>query len=747
MYVWFLALALLPAQGSEGSPDALSWEVGEPAESPLLGYAWDEGDRIPVLRGAQPERISVGEAGANRWTRSYFNFNEGRGARCRDLVDGHRRLGSQGLEWSPGRFGTGVEFSGAESRLGFGPGSAALFSTPSTVSFWLRPLELVDRRNVFEVPGLYRLTLEKDGWLRLVTADGGLNMAATVQVGRWHHVGIVVDGPDYAEVRLILDGEFQARRTSTCLQPDGAQEFVWGNHGGQASARFQLDDLRIDARARTSKELLDVGMGTVSPGPHRLRLDYGERLEELEVWGQVHALPQLSGAALAAGQLRHAKAGDEGLRRVAGHWEFHPADVRPRARTTHPTVHVGGQRIFIYGGEVRDTHGVAWAVTDDTWLYDTAEKSWEQVVGGPAPAPRCHQDAAYSPDHDLVLFPAGWRNDLDPSIQYRDLWCFFPESGRWERRLPKGARLPRTSNSCVVYHPPTRRFLLFLGGRRRVYVYDPLTNELEVNSPFEIVDQDGGESEFSVRGSMMSGFDPNTGLVVLFGGEMGYPDTIFYDQTILYDPARNRCTVLDAPGPSPRVRSAFAYDEKRGHFVLFGGVQDQGSTRNGDLWVFDPRTRAWSSVESSATPTQRGGFYGMAYEPVQDRFFVLCGRHSLAAFLDEAWSLALDPGAEAQATYAFDRAGFGSAQTLYVDTRGGAPASVDWAASSDGGRWGPWRNAADAPVEGRFVQLRITLGGGASVPELVRLGFGASSLPDLDDGQERARFDVAPLEE
>ena len=83
------------------------------------------------------------------------------------------------------------------------------------------------------------------------------------------------------------------------------------------------------------------------------------------------------------------------------------------------------------------------------------------------------------------------------------------------------------------------------------------------------------------RVSPIMGYDPETGLILRFGGAMLVDgEQVYTDTTALYDHAENRWTVLQLDlAPTPRVRAGFAYDTIRKRFVLFGGVRDQFSNR------------------------------------------------------------------------------------------------------------------------------------------------------------------------
>jgi hypothetical protein len=287
--------------------------------------------------------------------------------------------------------------------------------------------------------------------------------------------------------------------------------------------------------------------------------------------------------------------------------------------------------------------------------------------------------------------------------------------------------MPRQSDAGLVYHPPSKRFLLFTNTSQ--YAYDPAQDRWEQIAKPSAVDRDGKPAERLGRISPMTGFDPGTQQIVSFGGARQHDGKrVYLGDTALYDAARNQWTVL-APkrAPSPRVRSGFAYDSRRGRFVLFGGVQDQFSTRDRDLWSFDARSGEWTPLEAANTPSARGGFYGMAYDAERDEFALIAGRHSVERFHDEAWHLSLDPAAPGRATWVFDREAAAGADRVQIAFSGDGEPSLEVATSSDTNAW------SEPSSDARFVRVAIAfraVADGATAPLRVRrvaLADGAAS--------------------
>jgi hypothetical protein len=395
-------------------------------------------------------------------------------------------------------------------------------------------------------------------------------------------------------------------------------------------------------------------------------------------------------------------------------------------------VYIGEHRAFVWSGEVRDSHRGGMINTDDTWIFHTDTGTWRQVPTTVQPAPACHQAAAYSPDHELVLYAGGWRNDDQGSFQYSTTWVYHTEEERWEERHPGGDPFPVSSDADVVYHPGERKFVMLMAGPGEVFLYDPEADTWEKRPAPKAFDLAGARSDYRPGGSPIAGFDPVSGLIVVFGGVLRSPEgeKLYHDRTALYDLAANQFIALEPERhPGPRVRSAFAYDSRRERFVLFGGVQDQSSERMRDLWSFDPERREWREHRAGNTPSARGGYYDMAYDPELDRFFVLCGRHSLKVFLNDAWSLELDESAVGVARYVFDREQLGGCTSWFAEWRAPGDSRVElrFRGSADLLAWEGWSASPEEVLarDGRWLQVEVQLhpGSQGETPELGVMGF------------------------
>jgi hypothetical protein len=698
--------SLMAANGPLGPRERLAYSLRLGTGERLLGYSWDDGPEIPYLGCGRRVELEYGERSDPTPAQLYLPMNSWAEAG----LSGATLIEFQGVARAEGRFGPGLALAaGTRIRLCLpDPGPDA---RGWTVSFWLRPTAGSPGREFLQLTDALALELQAGGRLDarlLAPMAESIASLSPLELGDWNSVSVSYDPDLLGLLLLVVNEEPVAVRLASGSPQRALRELVLGDVAADGQSPLgALDELSIVARPSSSQQAILAGQRVPEPGPHGLRLRTNQRYLTVTPWSG-YARDQVIDRAeeFARGHLAGAVVAGDSLRWAAGRWrEFATANTPP-ARTTHPTVALGGHELLIFGGETRDTHLWPMVNTNDTWMLDTRRRTWRRVAAqGPAPSPRCHVPAAYSAEQDLVLLVGGWRNDDGWDLTLGDTWAFDVVAERWEPRAPLSAELGfGLRDHVLLYHPGASRFLLLSG--RLAMLYDPVST--------------------AGRGSPRCRW--STRAAGPFGGGYRHPTQgeVFLDTTALYDLASNRITVLAPPvRPPARVRGAFARDSRRGRFVLFGGVRDQYSTRMHDLWSFDPATRLWTEHEASGEPSARGGYYGMAYDERDDRFVLTCGRHDVERFLDETWTLELGEERVGGALYAFDRAGLlpGASWFLSATTPGSSRVDCYFRTSADGARFGPWR--ASLRGQARFVQVAVLLSPGSNgeQPSVQALGF------------------------
>lgn len=706
--------------------ETLGYDLELQAGERLLTYRWDGGAEVPFLANDARVRVVFGERGLAPESRLYLPGH----ALNEAVATGATALASQDLALAEdGRFGRALSFT---------PNSYLKFALPAldpnaggwTASFWVRPEVAGFGRSLVLLPGALEVRLQSDGHVHALLLPSGarLTSALALAAGAWSFVLVSYDPLLTRQLRLFVDG--QSVRASLGVGAPARQptQLMVGDlaRNGQGFAGA-LDEFVLDPFPLSTAQAESIQRRQPAPGTHQLELLTTSGLRTASpAAGATRELVLDSAAKFALGALRGVTLENGVLRWAPGRWKELAPRHAPAPRTTHPLVSLGGQRVLTFGGETRDTHLWPGVNTDDTWIYAGATNTWERVASAVAPSPRCHVPAAYSPDHDLVLLVGGWRNDSLPNATFGDTWVFHTGARQWEQRFPTGDSIGPGSDYGLVYLPALGQFLLLHGERNALY--DPLANRWRRLPVARAVTESGLPTTYKVGGSPMCGLDPLSGLVVVFGSAHGSAQDVFSDTTALYDVLTNTYTVLATPTrPSGRVRSGFAYDSRRGHFVLFGGVQTQFSQRHDDLWVFVPATRQWHELACSNRPSPRGGYFGMAYDEVADRFVLYGGRNSPERWLDETLALALDLERPGTALFTFDRGASPSHNAWFADVSTPANASVRFLfrGSASGAHWSAWKPSTASLAASRFLQVVAILkpATGGQAPTIQRMGL------------------------
>jgi hypothetical protein len=722
------SVSLQSQQTSSRSPDLpvpFAYELALAPGERLLRYAWDGGDPVPFLSEERRPFIVPGELGLSPDARLYLPGN----ALDECVSSGARSVTSRNLVFVAGRYGQALGF-GRSSLLRLALPPQAYGKDGWTLSFWLRPESGAFGRLLVLLPGAVEVVLLGDGRLRarLLPNDQTLTHASILRPGEWEFVLVSYDPLHTRQMRMCVGGSAANVLFPVATAPRIASELLAGDVA-QSGQGFEgaLDELMLVPLPASTDQARRAAQRALAPGNHTLEIVTSRETRTVEV--AAHPTRELvldTPAELALGEMNGTAIENGVLRWVPARWHEIRTPGAPAPRTTHPTVYIGSRRVLTFGGETRDTHLGPMRNTRDTWIFDGAARRWECVPTALAPEPRCHVPAAYSPDHDLVLLVGGWRNDMVPGSNYDDTWVYRVSQRRWEKRAPGGDAVGRGSDYGMVYLPALRRFLLLRNNHN--LLYDPVADRWQRLPPPAAFTESGSPTTYSAGASHMCGLDPATGLVVVFGGAHGPQSLTFSDETALYDVLTNTFTVLAPPvHPTERVRSGFAHDSRRGRFVLFGGVKDQYSLRHDDLWVFDPRTRAWSELACSNRPSPRGGFYGMAYDPLADEFTLFGGRNSPERWLDETWVLEFGGKRSGTALYTFDRLEEHGRRSWFADvgTPGGSSVSFLFRASTSGADWTGWSTASGRFADQRFLQVVAFLkpGPGGAVPTIRRMGL------------------------
>jgi hypothetical protein len=244
------------------------------------------------------------------------------------------------------------------------------------------------------------------------------------------------------------------------------------------------------------------------------------------------------------------------------------------------------RRSILFGGDTNGYFG-------DTWLLDSAAKTWTEMKPTAAPAPRNSHSMVFDTANGKGLLFGGWDN-----TNLGDTWAYDAAANRWTPLNPPSSPGPRNSHA-MAYDASQKKIVLFGGCAEsacpdsETWIYDPAGNAWSRASP---------STSPGPRWIHKMAYDADAGKVVLFGGV----DRVSpLGDTWTYDVASNTWTNMSPPSsPRPRTEFSMTYDEANKVVVLFGGA-GTGQGYEGDTWTYDARANNWTNRTPSTTPGPR----------------------------------------------------------------------------------------------------------------------------------------------
>jgi hypothetical protein len=132
-------------------------------------------------------------------------------------------------------------------------------------------------------------------------------------------------------------------------------------------------------------------------------------------------------------------------------WSELDVEAGPSAREDHTfTVDATGESAYLFGGRAGND---AFA---DLWRYDLAAGSWQEIdTGGIGPEPRFGHVAAWADGLGLVI----WSGQQSANVFFSDTWLFDPAAGTWQQLPDGGAAPPARYGSCGAIGPDGRLWI------------------------------------------------------------------------------------------------------------------------------------------------------------------------------------------------------------------------------------------------------------------------------------------------
>jgi len=272
--------------------------------------------------------------------------------------------------------------------------------------------------------------------------------------------------------------------------------------------------------------------------------------------------------------------------------ELHLAK-KPLARSGQEMVYNSINRKFIlFGGSTR----YGWS--NDTWIYDSAAKTWTEVFPKNRPSPRGSVSMYFDPDIGQTILFGGYIEELEGADE---TWTYDYDDNIWNLLNISVKPRPRYG-SRMIYDPVNQRGVLFGG---RIIGYYKLNDTWEFNLLNYSWTQLDLPEHPSPRYWHDMVYDSAKQVIMLFGGSIKGG---LSQETWIFNVTSNRWIQMN-PEVSPSNRSfhKLVYDSENGKVIMFGGVKSGYSETYNDTWIYSFDENNWTKqkpqiVEYSPVP-------------------------------------------------------------------------------------------------------------------------------------------------
>jgi len=267
---------------------------------------------------------------------------------------------------------------------------------------------------------------------------------------------------------------------------------------------------------------------------------------------------------------------------------------------------------------------------------------WVQS-GAAGPVGRREAAIVYDPVSDLVVLFGGsdWSQQYGTKY-YNDTWVYNVTADNWTQLSVVGAPSPRSCPS-MSFDPESGLIVLFGGEVYNASQWGvvPLNDTFTLNVSAGIWTRQNPATVPSARSRHAAAFAGKEGEVVVFGGWGGYywNGTAFtqrrYGDTWTYNVSSDSWTnSTPTESPEGRTESSMIYDSARACAVLFGGSGASGLL--GDTWTYDAVSNSWTVFSPAGSPSPQCR-YGFAYDSAAALGVLFTGRNE-AGNISETWT-------------------------------------------------------------------------------------------------------------
>lgn len=264
----------------------------------------------------------------------------------------------------------------------------------------------------------------------------------------------------------------------------------------------------------------------------------------------------------------------------------------------------GRERVALYQG-----------LTSELWEWDGSD--WSHVGPGLSPAKRGLAALTYDSDRKKVVIFGG-----AVATPLLDTWEW--DGASWNEKTPAGVSPPGSVYSAFVYDTVRKEAVLAPGGTGETWVWNGLSwAKKNPATPY------GG-----IIAGMAAAFDSVRGKMFLFGGEdeFSFPK-VYLNDTWAWN-GTDWAKVTTASAPSARWLHGMAFDEERKQTVLFGGALDEAdSVFSDETWLFDGAD--WTKANPAHHPSARSSAR-MTWDPTRKAVVLFSGKSP--AVTSDVWT-------------------------------------------------------------------------------------------------------------
>ena len=195
----------------------------------------------------------------------YWSFDEGNGKTAADITgNGHDGEFAGDPKWVAGKFGTALEFDGADDHVVVDDDDALDLTEKITLMAWFSPNEVLTSRRLMvkndSIFVIFDFGNSKDSIDFLVKPDNKFAESTTTdwKVGEWYHFAGTFDGET---LKVYVNGKLEGEgANNTPITPSDLELWIGGDDFGRPTDHFpgKIDEVRLYDKVLTDADIQRV---------------------------------------------------------------------------------------------------------------------------------------------------------------------------------------------------------------------------------------------------------------------------------------------------------------------------------------------------------------------------------------------------------------------------------------------------------------------------------------------------------